>query len=356
MHPKLLTKKDYFQYFNTYKSGTVCGIEREPGSGENYFYVQTFLPKNFFITELQKNYFNPFFGNIIDVIPDHIQVKFELFGIGEVDGLEAFIFKPWVVNINDPNIYNILENFNLFFPSTLFYHLISGQIFIENLDPKIFNYIRVLQDISENTFDRFGLNRETVPKELKVENFEIKKIVNIDSTEISAFYEENWLTISPKLATKYFDPTLNSWFRIIADVESRKFFGLTRLINKKTIGFLRIYNTANSFNGGGSIEYIIEKDQRNLGYASKSVHALIEYIKKYSFAIFIGAEVNDDNHKSKAILKKFGFKETTTDGISDDNYELSIINNLDELEHKNLSIGIDFKVVDYYFKKYKRFF
>ena len=59
MQPKLLTINDYFDHFSFQEYGTGCGIETEPKSGENYFYAQTFLPKDFFNLTGQSLFLNP---------------------------------------------------------------------------------------------------------------------------------------------------------------------------------------------------------------------------------------------------------------------------------------------------------
>jgi hypothetical protein len=111
MQPKLLTIKEYFDHFNFQENGTGCGIEQEPESRENYFWAQTFLPKDFFNLDHPSGMFNLMLRHQIKYIPEQIQVKFELFGIGNIDDAEAFIFKPWVVNVDNPMHFQLLEDF-----------------------------------------------------------------------------------------------------------------------------------------------------------------------------------------------------------------------------------------------------
>ncbi|PIX13331.1 MAG: hypothetical protein COZ74_06855, partial [Flavobacteriaceae bacterium CG_4_8_14_3_um_filter_31_8] len=185
MQPKLLTIKDYFERFNFQEYGTGCGIETEPESGENYLWAQTFLPKDFFNLDHPSLIFNPFLRHQIEDIPDQVQVKFELFGIGSIGNVEAFVFKPWVVNVDNPMLFQLLEDFHLFVPNTLFYNLIERLIFLEQIDPNVFKHIRILQDIPSNTFQRFGLDRSNVTKVIKSGKLEISRIDEVDKSEIS---------------------------------------------------------------------------------------------------------------------------------------------------------------------------
>lgn len=237
MQPKLLIIKDYLDSFHFQQNGTGCGIEQEPESGENYFWAQTFLPKDFFNIDHPSLIFNPFLRHQIDDIPDQVQVKFELFGIGTLDDVEAFIFKPWVVNVDNPMLFQLLENFHLFIPSTLFYNLIERLIFLEQINLNDFRHIRILQDIPPNTFQRFGLDRANIPKVFTSGKFEILRLNEVDKSEISKFYSDNWEEITPQLENKYFRPLLNTWFRITSEELNSQLFGLKQSTIKKTIGF-----------------------------------------------------------------------------------------------------------------------
>lgn len=356
MQPKLLTIKDYFERFNFQEYGTGCGIETEPDSGENYLWAQTFLPKDFFNLDHPSLIFNPFLRHQIEDIPDQVQVKFELFGIGSLDDVEAFIFKPWVVNVDNPMLFQLLEGFHLFVPSTLFYNLIDRLIFLEQIDPSVFRHIRILQDIPSNTFQRFGLDRPNVPKVIKTGKLEISRLDEVDKSEISKFYSDNWEGITPQLENKYFRPLLNTWFRITSEELNSQLFGLKQSTIKKTVGFLRLYNTNSSFTGGTSIEYIIDKAYRKKGYATQASSALIDFLKKNSFAISLGAEVNDNNEFSKKVLKHLGFNESQSGPFNSDNFGLSLFDNLKALE-ENFDTGeIEVSVLNKYANKYSRYF
>jgi RimJ/RimL family protein N-acetyltransferase len=356
MQPKLLTIKNYFDRFNFQENGTGCGFETEPESGENYLWVQTFLPKDFFNLDHPSLIFNPFLRHQIEDIPDQVQVKFELFGIGSLDDVEAFIFKPWVVNVDNPMLFQLLEGFHLFVPSTLFYNLIERLIFLEQIDPNIFRHIRILQDIPSNTFQRFGLDRHKVPKVFKSDKLEISRLDEVDKSEISKFYADNWEGITPQLENKYFRPLLNTWFRITSEELNSQLFGLKQSTVRKTVGFLRLYNTNSSFTGGTSLEYIIDKAYRKKGYATQSSLALIDYLKNYSYAISLGAEVNDNNEFSKKVLKRLGFNESISGPFQSDNFGLSLFDNLKFLEENFDTGDIEVSVLNKYASKYSRYF
>jgi len=357
MQAKLLTIKDYFDRFNFQEYGTGCGIETEPESSENYLWAQIFLPKDFFNLDRPSLIFNPFLRYQIDDIPDQVQVKFELFGIGCLDDVEAFIFKPWVVNVDNPRLFQLLENFHLFVPGILFFNLIERLIFLEQLDPNVFRHIRILQDIPANTFQRFGLDRPNIPKLFKSGKLEISRIDEVNKYEISKFYEDNWEGgISSQLENKYFRPLLNTWFRVTSEEVNSQLFGLKQSTVKKTVGFLRLYNTNISFTGGLSLEYIIAKAYRKKGYATQASLAIIDYLKKYSYAISLGAEVNDNNEYSKKVLKRLGFTESKSGLLNSYNYGLSLFDNLKYLEGKYYTGDIEFSVLKKYANKYNRYF
>lgn len=356
MQPKLLRIKDYFDHFNFEEYGTGCGIETEHESGENYLWAQIFLPKDFFNLDHPISIFNPFLRNQIEDIPDQVQVKFELFGIASLDDVEAFIFKPWVVNVDNPMLFQLLEGFHLFVPSTLFYNLIERLIFLEQIDPNVFRHIRILQDIPSNTFQRFGLDRPNVPKVIKSGKLEILRLDEVDKTEISKFYSDNWEDITPQLENKYFRPLLNTWFRITSEELNSQFFGIKQSTVKKTVGFLRLYNTNSSFTGGTSLEYIIDKAFRKKGYATQASLGLIDFLKNYSYAISLGAEVNDNNDFSKMVLKRLEFSESKSVPFNSDNFSLSLFDNLKLLEENFNAGDIEVSVLNKYANKYSRYF
>ena len=322
MQAKILTTENYFKCFTFQEQGTGCGILKEPESGEYYFAIETYLPKLFFNLDNHSSIlFNPFIKTQLDNLPDQIKIKFELFGIGSMGAHEAYIFKPWAIDINNPILYGFLENFHLFIPSIFFCHLIEFQIFMENLDPNSYKHIRVLQNIASNTFQRFGLDVRNVERTFESSNLKISRIESPNMNEISEFYKKNWEGIPDALQHKYFRPLLNTWFRVSLKSQD------------KTIGFVRLYNTNSSFTGGTSLEYIIDKHYRNKGYATESSSAVISYLRKYSYAISLGGEVNDNNEYSKKVLKRLGFAEIKSSSpLISDNFYLSLLDTLINIE------------------------
>jgi RimJ/RimL family protein N-acetyltransferase len=357
MQPRLLTTNDYFKHFYFQEYGTGCGIETESQTGENYFWVQIFLPVDFFdLDKVERINFDPFLRNQISNIPDLIQVKFELFGIGSVGEVEAFVFKPWVVNIDNPILFQFFEDFHLFIPSVMFYNLIARLLFFEQLNQSDFDYIRILQDIPSTTFQRYGIDSLGVPRTIYSEKLVIEKMDEVDQVEISKFYADNWENITPALESKYFRPLLNTWFRIKLEEPESDFFGLRQKSKISTIGFLRLYNKNSSFTGGTSIEYIVEKAHRNKGYATQASLALINFMKAYSYAFSIGAEVKDDNEFSKRVLNTLGFSEVNQGHFSDDNFYLSLIESLKVIEEMFNKGELEVSILNQYISKYNRYF
>lgn len=356
MKVKLLTNKDYFKYFNILKDGTGCGIEKETETRENFLWAQTFLPKDFFEVAEPSPFSSEFLRRHLVYIPNQVHVKFELFGIGRIDDVETFIFKPWVLNVDIPALYQYLENFHLYVPSLLFYNLIENMIFLDQLNQNDFKHIRVLQDISTDTFKKFGLDKSNVPKIINVGNLEILKLDEIDKLEITKFYTENWESLTPRLENMYFRPSLNTWFRITSEELNRHFFSFKQSIVKKTVGFIRLYNTNSKFTGGFSLEYIIDKAFRKRGYATRATLSIIDYLKNYSNAISISAQVNDNNDYSKKVLHSLRFSETDTGPFDSDNYYLSLLDNLIILEEKYNAGKTEVRVLNKYAIKYREYF
>jgi RimJ/RimL family protein N-acetyltransferase len=350
MQPKLLTIKDYFEYFSFQEDGTGCGFEFERHSSETYFWIQTFLPQYFFNIDNSSLFFNP------TIVPDYIQVKFELFGIGYYNGITTYIFKPWVVNIDNPIVYQLFENFHLYIPSTLFYNIVDRAIFLEHIDSNLFSEIRVLQDLPSDSFKRIGLDRPNVPNVICNENFEISRIIEVDEFEISKFYKNNWVEIKSNIHHKYFRPLLNTWFKITINEKTYQMFGFKHSTTRKTIGYLRLYCSNSSFLDGISLEYVIDKSYRNKGYASRASLELINHLKSYSYAISLGAEVDDNNVYSKKVLKRLGFTEKKVGHFDRNNYELSLLGNLEVFESNLNDHKIKVSVINKYANRYYRYF
>jgi RimJ/RimL family protein N-acetyltransferase len=344
MKPKKLSYKDYLKYFQFNRHETGCGVETERESWENFLWLQTFLPKNYFELnsfDFISNTFMP-----VDSIPDEIHVKFELFGIGSIGNRKAFVFKPWIINIDNPNIYNNLEKLHLFIPDYLFYNLIERLIFIEQFNWDQLNNLRVLEDISETEFEQFGLNKPTVPEFFMTERLRITKISNFDTNEIKKFYQNNWDVIESNLEHKYFRPKYNVWFKI-EEVNS-----------SNTIGYLRLYNSNSSFNGGSSIEYIVSKNKQGKGIATEATKGIISFLKKYSLIHNLGAEIQENNEKSINVLLKCGFvKSNSNNWVIKENYFLNIVDKIDlELSSQINEQKVNFSIQNIYAERYSRYF
>jgi RimJ/RimL family protein N-acetyltransferase len=357
MRPKLLTTNEYFKHFYFQENGTGCGIETESQTGQHYFWVQIFLPINFFdLDKVERINFDPLLQNQLSNIPDVIQIKFELFGIGSVGEVEAFIFKPWVLNIDNPILFHFFEDFPLFIPSIMFYNLITRLLFFEQLNQYDFDHIRILLDIPSITFQRYGIDRIGVPRTIYSEKLIVEKIDEIDQNEISKFYADNWEKITPELESKYFRSSLNTWFKIKFEEPASDFFGVRQKSNIITIGFLRLYNKNSTFTGGMSIEYIVEKAYRNKGYATQASLALINFMRTYSYSFTLGAEVKDDNEFSKRVLNTLGFSEVNPGHFSDDNFYLSLIESLKVIEEMFKKGELEVSILNQYISKYNRYF
>lgn len=345
MQARILTADDYFKYFNFNEPNTACGIEQEAESGENYFSAQIYLPKIFFDLDNLAITFNPLFRMQMGSLPDKILLKIELFAIGSIGEKEAFVFKPWIIGIDNPILYNALENFHLFVPSTIFYNLLERLIFLEQLNQQQFEFIRILQDIPSVTFQRFGLDRLEVNRAIASKNLQISRIDEPNTNEITKFYDDNWQGLTSALQSKYFRPLLNTWFKVKLNTGGH------------TIGYIRLYNNNNSFTGGTSIEYIIEKSYRKNGYATESASALINFLRHNSYIMHLGGEVNDNNEYSIKVLRKLGFENINNNGqFSNDNFHLSLLGGLRQMEGQYKQNNLEFRVQKQYVDKYRRYF
>lgn len=344
MIPKKLSYKEYLKYFQFNRHETGCGVQTEKESWENFLWLQTFLPKDYFDINPFSFIGNPFMSE--NSIPNEIHIKFELFGIGTIGNRIAFVFKPWIINIDNPYVYNQLENFHLFIPDYLFYNLIERLIFIEQFNWEQLNNLRVLEDISVTEFEQFGLNKPTVPKFFTTERLRVTRILNPDTTQIKEFYKNNWEGIESNLEHKYFRPKYNIWFKF------------EELNSNDVIGYLRLYNSNSSFNGGTFIEYIISKNKQNKGIATEAIKGMINFLKRYSLVHNLCAEVNDNNEKSINVLLKCGFvKSNSKDWIMKEDYFLNLVDKMDaELISQLEEQKVDFSIQNVYAERYSIYF
>ncbi|WP_461638790.1 GNAT family N-acetyltransferase [Labilibaculum euxinus] len=339
MIPKKLSLDEYEEYFQFIEDNTGCGIETEQGTWEEFFWIQVYLPRSYFYIDPSFFEVNPFITD--DDLPEIIQVKFELFGIGHIEKRKSFVFKPWIIGIDNPNIYTQLENFLLFIPDNLFFNLIRRSIFLEQFTWGQLSKIRVLQDIKDTEFDQFGLNATNTPKILKTERLEIVQIGTHKKEEIETFYNNNWMPIDNGLKNKYFRPSLNVWFQI----NIRE--------NNTPIGYLRLYESNSKFNGGMSLEYIIEKNKRNNGFATEGLNGIIGYLKQYSITHNLVADINDDNESSIRVIEKCGFKKLKTKN----EFFLDLISEIDAELEKEIIRGLaEITMESIYVEKFRRYF
>jgi len=283
MSPRLLTLKDYNNYFVSDKLETGCGIESEQKTGENYLFLQTFIPKLFF---------TPIPLMFINKIPDEVHIKFELFGIGKINDTDLFIFKPWVLNVETSYIYGHFENFHLLISQKLFYHLLARTVFLEQITLSQLKTTRVLEDITQLDLDHFGLNKIPSIESFKTPKLIITRLFFVNDELICKFYGTHYLNISEELLDEYFNPDLNTWFSICGQ-------GL-----KEIIGYIRLYINKRTFTGI-SIELIIHKEFRGLGIATEAVSGILEYIKRSSFTFSANAKALHPS--SMRVLEKCGF-------------------------------------------------
>lgn len=345
MKAKILTPKEYYEYFLFRQKGTGCQIEQEYAKdiftgqmiyGEKYLKCYTLLPKSFFDVLAIPTF-------IDQQLPDKLIINFELIAKGKIGHKDAFIFRPWVNiqnNINPP-LFRYLENFLLFMVDTLFYNLIDRLLFMESFSLKDFGSVRILQEIDPITFNRFGLDRIQVPRYIKTKNLELVRIEEseINIKEMINFFKINGYEISDNLIYMYFRPKLNTWFKV--------------KLRNNLIGYIRLYNRDNVFSGGTSIEYIIEKSKRNKGYATEATMGIIDYLKNYSYAFSVGAQVNDDNIASQRVVEKCGFSPNKIGTWDDDNYFLWILDNLENFLNRSQLGFIDINIDYYYAIRYK---
>ena len=340
--PRILTPDIYFKYFQFQDNGACCGIEKESESLEDYFFAQPYLPKSFFNLDETFLFYHPNLKGEINNLPDKIFVKFELFAIGSLGESEAFIFRPWVLNISDPILYKLFENFRLYVPGTLFYNLINRLIFLEQLNQESFSKIRILQDIPLAHFQRFGINRPAVPSELVLDNLIFSRKDYPNKDEILCFFQKNGRPVTKDLEPKYFNYRSNIWFKITSPSQDE-------------IGYIRLYNSSSHFTGGTSIEYIIDESFRNQGIATDAAKVAVLYLRKYSYSMFVDAEVNIDNEYSLRILKKLKFEEINSNTLSSKTFILDLLNDIKTIEGSFENGTLKASIKNRYAEKYKKY-
>ena len=194
MRYKILNFEEYVNYFQFNEIDTCFGIEYDPDAGEHYMAMQTFLPKDS-IYEEPADSFLRFLSSTAN-IPDRVLVKFELFALGTIENLPAFIFKPWVLNVSNYTVCESMEKFHLFVPSYLFYHLLDKFIFLEQFTWEQIKDIRVINDIENSkVVDLTNGNGES-------DFSPFSKIRKMNLNEVENNFQNTFDVINPNLDIK----------------------------------------------------------------------------------------------------------------------------------------------------------
>lgn len=343
MVPRKLNYQEYREHFQFNRPDTGCGIEVENKTLDKCFCIQTYIPKSFLFNI---PYNTDTFVIDWDSIPQEIHIKFELFATGSIGDAKSYIFKPWLLNIENITTCRILERFHLFIPNYLFYNLINRLIFQEQHTWKQLHELRIIQDTREAEFTKFGLLRYGGSAYYETNRLRVRMTIYPNPNEIKTFYRNNWDGIEPHLEKHYFNPSFNLWFEV------------KDLFTYEKIGYIRLYNKESVFNGGTSLEYIISKPRRGYGLTTEAVLGLIEYLKTYSMSFKISAEVDEENTSSNMVLLKSGFtKADSNHPMFKEDYVFDIVGRIDSELNTAIATGsIDFAVDKIYFEKYERYF
>lgn len=357
MYNKILTVEDFNKNFTFHENDTGGDIGYEKNSMEYYLFLQVFLPIDFFNVKEKLGFLNSLIFNQAN-FSERIKLKLELFGEGKIDNAKAYIFKPWVMNIDDSRLYYLFEDFFLFIPEKLFYHIVARLVFLNFLNPVDFKNIRILQDLDTKEFYKFGIDKKNIPRVIKSDRLEMIKVSDsdIDKVEIIDFFSKNEYELTDLVKSKYFTRNDNTWFKITIAFKERKFFGLINSKKHIIIGYIRLYNRPSQLTDGFFVEYVIKKEYRNKKYGKEAVKALLSYLGRYSFAMSLYAEVNDENLFSAQLLRRVGFIQKERDQIDNSNYKISLLDDLLDMEkrnEKNETLNI---ILDKYVKKYSRYF
>lgn len=346
MQAKILDADEFEKYFSFDAQDVSYSVKYDTENSENYFNIQLFLPKSFFDLDCSNVYLSA--HEINRNITENIFLNLELFAIGQLGTETAYIFRPWVIGIENSMIVAYLENFHLFIHGKLFHNLLERLLFIELLSKDNLYDIRILEEIPVKTFQRFGLDSTKLDIDSNSfntrSNLQISRLTGEVKEKVTEFYKKNWNELTPNLEIKYFRPLLSTWFEIKNKNEN------------KIVGYIRLYNSNVNFNGGFNLEYLISKEDRNKGYATEGVIRLIEILKTFSFAMRLSAEVNDDNYFSISLLKKVGFEPKETGIFSEENYTLSITNSINDLCNNCKNGKLDVSVYDFYIDRYPKYF
>lgn len=288
---KYLKEEDFLKYFASCPTNHGLTIQQEPQSGETFLNFSTILPANFFVAG------NVLPSNIYELLPEKIEVNFELVGQGKANDKICAIFKPWIVNVHDRNLLDFVENFFLYMHNSYYCCLVEQAVFREKITYEGLKAAQVAQDKVAEVYKFFGLNFWNRTETLKTERLKIERIEEANQLEILNFYRENWSPVSDDIAKKYFLKELNSWYKV------------TRLDTDTHIGFIRLYSENSSFRFGPFIEYILHTEYRRRGFTTEAVNEILEFIKRETSALYVFAEIDENNIASKKIIQNIGFSE-----------------------------------------------
>lgn len=347
MTTRLLIINEYHRYFKFNQPETGCGIAKDNDVGDDYFFIQTFSPNSYFNINPLAFIANPFIRE--SDVPEQIHIRFELFAIGSVGDIRSFIFKPWIVNIDNPLMLQHLEDFVLFVPEKLFFNLVLRLIFLEQFSLLQLQNVRVFKNLSSEEFVQFGLHRKG---NWLMPNFQTRRFSILYAgwkdyqKDIEKFYADNDCPIGYHLIDKYFRADLNCWY------------GILGINNSAHYGFIRLYNTNSSFTGGTSVEYIVSKKVRNKGVATEALKGLFKFLEEFSFLFSVSAEVKRENVASIRVLEKCNFIEQKSDSILlNDNYSYNIIDSFSFKIEDNFEDGnLEFKVNNSYMDMFSKYY
>ncbi len=150
MKYKILDYQNYLDFF--IHSETEILIENSP-SGEEVLLIEVFLPKEYLKDQIQLDGggFDHFLSQGA-VIPEKLQMNLELFAIGDINGLEIFLFKPRIINIENQVVRLSMQNkFHFLMPYYLFHHYLDRLLFMDVLTwQDDLKNLRIIKDLKNS--------------------------------------------------------------------------------------------------------------------------------------------------------------------------------------------------------------
>lgn len=149
--------------------------------------------------------------------------------------------------------------------------------------------------------------------ELRGKNIVLRNLTPSSSEEILEYYERNKKHLTP------FEPTRDSSFytletqKRILNKSYKDFLGGTNIDlgifkEDKLIGIIKISRILHGSFKNGMLGYSIDKDEQGKGYMKESVNLLLKYAFDECDLHRIEASALVNNERSRAVLKKCGFK------------------------------------------------